>query len=281
MEQSCNAYTRAVEHSVTTRFRKTIWRNFISAVKKYKLIEKDDVVGVCLSGGKDSLLLAVCMRILQKYSELPFELRFLSMNPGYEAQNTEMIAETAKKLGFDMHTFHSEILSVAERSPSPCHICAAMRRGYLYKEARKLGCNKIALGHHFDDAVETVLISLFYAGEYKTMMPKLDSTNYEGMQLIRPLYHVRERYIKDWLKANNIEAITCACSVTKREDGGKRKEIKLLLKEMERANPNIYNNIFASLQAVNLQTVIGYRFHTDGKVHSVMDMRLDKDETEK
>lgn len=270
MGENKNARALAVEHSITTKFRKTIWRNFLSAIKKYKLIEENDVIAVCVSGGKDSLLLAVCLRLLEKYSEIPFSVKFLSMNPGYEEDHANMITETAKSLGLELNVFNSDILSVAETISSPCHVCAAMRRGYLYKEAKKLGCNKIALGHHFDDAVETVLISLFYAGEFKTMMPRLNSSNYEGMELIRPLYHVREKYIIDWLRFNSLQAITCACSVTKREDGGKRKEIKKLLASMEKTNPTIYNNIFASLEELNLQTVLSYKFKTDGEVHSCM-----------
>lgn len=271
MEAKENAHALAVEHSITTKFRKTIWRNFLSAIKKYNLIEENDVIAVCVSGGKDSLLLAVCLRLLEKYSDIPFKVKFLSMNPGYEEAHANMIIKTAEKLGLELAAFNSDILSVAETAASPCHVCSAMRRGYLYKEAKKLGCNKIALGHHFDDAVETVLISLFYAGEFKTMMPKLSSSNYEGMELIRPLYHIREKYIVDWMRFNSLEAITCACSVTKREDGGKRKEVKNLLASMEKTNPTIYNNIFASLEELNLQTILSYRFRTNGKVHSCMD----------
>lgn len=261
----------AANHLITTRFRKTIWRNFVSALKRYGMLSPGDCVGVCISGGKDSLLLALCMLLLQKYSEFPFEVRLLSMDPGYSEENREKIKRNIESLGLDVHFFNSDILAAAETSHSPCHICAAMRRGYLYKEARKLGCNKIALGHHFDDVCETVLLSIFYGGEFKTMMPRLNSANYEGMQLIRPLYLVREKYIVSWTQALNISCLTCSCAVTRRQEGGKRREIKNLLKSMETVQPKLLNNIFASTEAVNLQTVLGYRVSNGGPVQSVLD----------
>lgn len=265
------AWAKGVEHSITTRFRKTIWRNFVSAMKQYRLTQEGDVIAVCVSGGKDSLLLAKCMQLLQQYSTIPFELRFLCMDPGYSKENRVMIVDTAKKMGIELNVFETDILSIAESTASPCHVCAAMRRGHLYKEARKLGCNKIALGHHFDDVCETVLLSIFYGGEFKTMMPRLDSDNYEGMQLIRPLYLVREKYILLWQAAHNIPALTCACAVTRREEGGKRKEIKNLLKELSKTNPRILNNIFSSIQNINLETVLSYRQNKQAPVRSVLD----------
>ncbi len=264
-------WAKGVEHSITTRFRKTIWRNFVSAMKQYRLTEPGDCIAVCVSGGKDSLLLAKCMQLLQRYSTIPFELRFLCMDPGYSAENRALIIETARKIGIELDVFETDILSIAEGTASPCHVCSAMRRGYLYKEARKLGCNKIALGHHFDDVCETVLLSMFYGGEFKTMMPRLHSDNYEGMQLIRPLYLVREKYILLWQAAHSIPAITCACSVTQREEGGKRREIKNLLKELSKTNPRILNNIFSSIQNINLETVLSYRLTKQSRTESVLD----------
>ncbi len=270
-EDMNDAWARAVEHSITTRFRKTIWRNFVSAMKQYRLTQPGDVIAVCVSGGKDSLLLAKCMQLLEQYSDIPFETKFLCMDPGYSPENRQMILETAAKLGIELTMFDTDILSIAEGTSSPCHVCAAMRRGYLYKEARKLGCNKIALGHHFDDVCETVLLSMFYGGEFKTMMPRLSSDNYEGMQLIRPLYLVREKYILLWQAAHQIPALTCACAVTRREEGGKRKEIKNLLKELATTNPRIMNNIFSSIQNINLDTVLSYRPSKGEEPCSVLD----------
>ena len=259
------------EDLITKRYRKTIWKDFISALKQYRMTEENDRIAVCVSGGKDSFLLAKCMQLLQKHSDFPFELCFLAMDPGYSPENRRMIMDTAADLNIPLDIFDSEILSVAERSASPCHVCAAMRRGYLYKEAQKRQCNKIALGHHFDDVCETVLLSMLYGGEFKTMMPRLDSVNYAGMQLIRPLYHVREKNIISWTNACGVTAVTCACNVTRREDGGKRKEIKRLLADLEKGNPQVLSNIFASTQAVNLRTVLSYRNGRDEPAISTLD----------
>lgn len=250
----------AAEHSVITAYRKPIWRNFIKAVKQYQLIAPGDRIAVCISGGKDSLLLAVCMRQLQRHSEMPFELVYLSMDPGYEPENRQKIIENAAKLEIDLEMFDSPIFEAVEGAPaSPCHVCAAMRRGYLYKEAKKRGCNKIALGHHYDDVVQTVLLSMFYEGQYKTMMPKVMSDNWEGMELIRPLYMVREESIVAWQKEMGLDCLRCACKVTKSEDGGKRKYIKDLIEKLSEENPKLKNNIFASLTSVDLDTVLGHK----------------------
>lgn len=261
----------AALHLITTRYRKTIWKNFISALKQYRMIDENDVIAVCVSGGKDSLLLAKCMQLLQRHSDFPFDVKFLCMDPGYSPENLQLILNNAEKMGIALHTFSTDILSVSEKTASPCHVCAAMRRGYLYKEARKLHCNKIALGHHFDDVCETVLLSMLYGGEFKTMMPKLNSAHYEGMQLIRPLYLVREKYIISWLNALGMKTLTCACSVTKREEGGKRKEIKTLLGSLEKINPNVLNSIFSSTKDVNLQTILSYKTGMDAPALSVLD----------
>lgn len=250
----------AAEHSVITTYRKPIWRNFIKAVKNYQLISPGDKIAVCISGGKDSLLLAVCLRQLQRHSEMPFELVYLSMDPGYEPENRQKIIENAAKLEIDLEMFDSPIFEAVEGAPaSPCHVCAAMRRGYLYKEARKRGCNKIALGHHYDDVVQTVLLSMFYEGQYKTMMPKVMSDNWEGMELIRPLYMVREEHIIEWQHEMGLDCLRCACKVTKSEDGGKRKYIKDLIEKLSEENPKLKNNIFASLTSVDLDTVLGHK----------------------
>lgn len=249
----------AAEHSVITAFRKPIWRNFIAAVKNYELIQPGDRIAVCISGGKDSLLLATCLRALRRHSEVPFELVYLSMDPGYSLENRAQIEENAKKLGIDLDIFESDIFSAADGAVSPCHVCAAMRRGYLYKEAKKRGCNKIALGHHYDDVVTTTLMSLFYAGQFKTMMPKVRSDNWEGMELIRPLFLVREEHIIAWQQAQSLTCLRCACKVTQSEDGGKRKYVGDLIEQLSKENPKLKNNLFAAVSGVDLETVLGYK----------------------
>lgn len=256
-----------ISRSVQRDFRKTLWRGFVKAVKQYGMINASDHIAVCLSGGKDSLLMAVLLRELQRYSEVPFQLSYLTMDPGYSAKNREMTLQNAVRLGFNPTVFSSPIFSVLDTvKGSPCHVCAAMRRGYLYKEARKLGCNKIALGHHMDDVVETILLSLLYGGEYKTMMPRLKSKNYEGMELIRPLYFLRERDIVAWKEHMELTCLTCACSVTQKEDGGKRKYVKDLLAKLEAETPPVIGNIFHSIEHVNLQTVLGYQLTTQSEI---------------
>lgn len=269
---------KQISRSIQRDFRKEIWRKFISAVKTYHLIEAGDRIAVCLSGGKDSLLLAVCMRELQKYSEVPFSVAYLTMDPGYSPENRTRTLDNAHALFFEPKVFESPIFEALQNvTVSPCHVCAAMRRGYLYKEARKMGCNKIALGHHLDDVVETVLLSLLYGGEYKTMMPRLNSKNYAGMQLIRPLYLVRERDIIAWKNAMGMECLTCACVVTKKEDGGKRKRVKCLIAQLEEENPAVIGNIFHSLEHVNLQTVLGYQMTTESELVRVAEQEINAD----
>jgi len=258
--------------SVQREFRKEIWRKFIAAVKNYHLIEPGDHVAVCISGGKDSLLLATCMREMAKYSDVPFRVSYLTMDPGYTKENREKMIENANKLGFELNVFDSPIFEALETlNRGFCHVCASMRRGYLYKEAKKLGCNKIALGHHMDDAVETILLSLFYGGEYKTMMPRLKSKNFEGMELIRPLYLVRERDIIAWQQFMGLDTLRCACQVTQSEDGGKRKQMKELLARLEAETPGVFGNIFHSIEHVNLQTILGYQETTDSPIIRVTD----------
>lgn len=258
--------------SVQRDFRKEIWRKFIAAVKNYGLIKPGDHVAVCISGGKDSMLLATCMREMAKFSDVPFRVSYLSMDPGYTKENREKMIRNAEKLGFELHIFDSPIFEALKTlNRGFCHVCASMRRGYLYKEAKKLGCNKIALGHHMDDAVETILLSLFYGGEYKTMMPKLKSKNFEGMELIRPLYLVREKDIVAWQEHMGLDTLRCACQVTQSEDGGKRKKVKELLRSLEEETPGLFGNVFHSIEHVNLQTILGYQERTDAPIVRVTD----------
>lgn len=271
MEINCDRAEILASRSVQRDFRKPIWRKFLSAVRTYDLIQPGDHVAACISGGKDSLALAVCLRELAKYSDVPFQVSYLSMDPGYTPENRARMIENAGRLGFELKVFDSPIFEAVESvSRGFCHVCASMRRGYLYKEARKLGCNKIALGHHLDDAVETILLSLLYGGEYKTMMPRLKSRNFQGMELIRPLYLVRERDIIAWRDFMGLETLRCACRVTQSEDGGKRHQVKEMLAAWEKENPAVFGNIFHSIEHVNLQTVLGYQFRTDTPIVRVV-----------
>lgn len=251
-----------IERSIITKFRKTIWQRFIHGVTDYDLVQAGDKIAVCISGGKDSMLLAKCMQELQRHGNRPFDVEFIVMNPGYSEENEKKIIENAQKLDIPIKMFSSQIFAAIETlDNSACYLCARMRRGYLYEFAKSLGCNKIALGHHFDDAVETILLSMLYGAEYKTMMPKLKSTSHPGMQLIRPLYLVREEDIVAWAKYNGLSFLRCACRITKNceSEGSKRAEIKNLLKQLKAVNPMADANIFRSIHSVNLETVIGYR----------------------
>lgn len=258
-----------IERSIIKKYRKTIWSKFISASKEYKLIQDNDKIAVCISGGKDSMLMAKCMQHLQKYSDIKFETEYIVMDPGYNEMNRQAIIDNAKLLNIPVKIFNTPIFEIVDRvDETPCYLCARMRRGYLYRNAKELGCNKIALGHHFDDVIETVLMSMLYAAEIKTMMPKLKSTNHEGMELIRPMYKIREEDIISWKRYNNLQFIQCACRVTERthneEIGSKRQEMKMLIRKLRQINPNIDTNIFRSIHNINLDTIIGYR---KGKVH--------------
>lgn len=255
-----------VERSIIKRFRKEIWRKFITGVNDYKLISEGDKIAVCISGGKDSMLLAKCMQELQKHGKMNFELVFLVMDPGYNPYNRQIIIDNAEYLNIPIQIFESDIFEiVANIEDSPCYLCAKMRRGHLYKQAKALGCNKIALGHHFDDVIETTLMSMLYSGQMKGMMPKLHSTNYEGMELIRPLYMVKEADILAWRKYNNLTFIQCACRLTENcmlgdnGIGSKRQEMKELVKKFRQTSDVIDMNIFRSVHNVNLDTMIGYQ----------------------
>ncbi len=255
-----------VQKSIIKKFRKEIWKNFISAVVQYELIKENDKIAVCISGGKDSMLMAKCMQELQKHGKYHFDLEFLVMDPGYNQINRQTILRNAEFLDIPIKMFETQIFDiVATVEESPCYLCARMRRGFLYSHARDLGCNKIALGHHFDDVIETILMSMLYAGEIKTMMPKLKSTNFPGMELIRPMYKVREADIIRWKQYHDLSFIQCACRFTENcvlgDDGvgSKRKEMKALVKRFRQNNPYIDANIMNSVHNVNLETVIGYR----------------------
>lgn len=266
-----------VERSIITKYRKVLWNPFIEAVKRYEMIQPGDRIAVCISGGKDSMLLAKLIQQLQKHSDFPFELVFLVMDPGYNELNRRKIESNAALLNIPVTIFESDIFEVADSAgKSPCYLCARMRRGYLYSRAQELGCSKIALGHHFNDVVETTLISMFYGSQLQAMLPKLHSTNFEGMTLIRPLYCVHEDDIIAWARDNSLEFIQCACRLTERSaaDTGdvnvsKRKEIKLLLRRLRQGNPNIEKSIFNSIHAVALDTMPGFK--TGGVEHSFLE----------
>lgn len=255
-----------IENTICKKFKKTIWNRFIMGIKEYDLIEEGDKIAVCISGGKDSMLMAKCIQRLQRYSEIPFEAKYLVMDPGYNSRNRQRIEENAETLGIPIKIFESNIFnSVSDIKDSPCYLCARMRRGYLYSNARDMGCNKIALGHHFDDVIETILMGMLYGAQVQTMMPKLHSSNFEGMELIRPLYMVKESDILAWQAYNKLEFIQCACRFTENyttyENGAsnsKRQEMKKLIAYFRNINPNIDINIFRSVENINLDTIISY-----------------------
>lgn len=257
-----------VEKSLRKKFRKNIWCRFTKAINQYELVKEGDRIAVCISGGKDSMLMAKLFQELKLHNKFPFEVKFLVMDPGYSSENRRVIEENARKLKIPVHIFESDIFeSVYHIEKSPCYLCARMRRGHLYNFARELGCNKIALGHHYDDVIETILMGMLYGAQIQTMMPKLHSTNFEGMELIRPMYLIREDDIKKWRDANDLQFIQCACHFTDTcttcdPDGrtvSKRMEIKNLIAELKKTNPFIEGNIFKSMENVNLDTVIEYK----------------------
>lgn len=263
-----------VERSIIKTYRKRIWNPFLIALKNYKLVNAGDKIAVCISGGKDSMLMAKLLQELHKYSEVPFELVYLVMDPGYNAENRKKIEENAKLLHIPITVFETDIFTVADKTEkSPCYLCARMRRGHLYKKAQDLGCNKIALGHHFNDVIETTLLGMFYGSQIQSMPPKLHSTNFEGMELIRPMYCIHEDAIIAWQKYNGLEFIQCACRFTENCENGtgdsKRQEIKQLIKELKKTNPNIEKSIFNSIHSVCLDTMVGYK--SNGVEHSFLD----------
>ncbi len=263
-----------IERSIIKTYRKEIWARFVKAVKDFELINENDKIAVCISGGKDSFLLAKCMQEYKKHGNVNFDIVFICMNPGYSEEHLNLIKENAKNLNINLNIFNSDIFDVVSREKtSPCYLCARMRRGYLYAEAKKLGCNKIALGHHFDDVVETILLSMLYASEYKTMMPKLHSDNFKNMELIRPMYYIREHDIIRFINSNNLQFINCACKFTQKSDyekKSKRREIKELIKELKKTNPSADYNIFKTTFNVNLNTILGY-YKDDNKYNFLDD----------
>ena len=267
---------KEIERSIIKKYRKDIWSKFVKAVKEYELIKENDNIMVCISGGKDSFLMAKCIQELERHGNVHFNARYVVMDPGYNEYNLNMILDNAKTLNVPIEVFKSDIFDVVSKISfdSPCYMCAKMRRGYLYNKAKELGCNKIALGHHFNDVIETTLLSMFYGSEIKTMMPKLHSDNFEGIELIRPLYLVEEENIISWRNNAELTFINCAfrftegCSLI--NDGtSKRKEIKELIKKLKKINPNIDRNIFKSLDNVNLNCVLGTK--KDGVYKSFLD----------
>ena len=266
-ENTTGEKQKEIERSIIKKFRKGIWRKFTKGIREYDLIQDGDKIAVCISGGKDSMLMAKLFQELKRHGKNNFELVFLVMNPGYNDINYQVILNNAKILDIPITVFKSEIFdTVADIEESPCYLCARMRRGYLYSKAKELGCNKIALGHHYDDVIETILMGMLYGAQIQTMMPKLHSTNFEGMELIRPLYLIREADIIHWRDYNNLAFIQCACRLTEScascggtEKGSKRGEIKQLIKDLTKVSPYIEKNIFRSVENVNLDTVIAYK----------------------
>lgn len=269
--------TRDIERSIIKKFRKPIWRRFTKAIREYELVKDGDKIAVCISGGKDSMLMAKLFQELSRHGKKNFEVVFLVMNPGYNEINYQTIRDNARILNVPITVFESDIFNiVASEEQSPCYLCARMRRGYLYSKAKELGCNKIALGHHYDDVIETILMGMLYGAQVQTMMPKLHSTNFEGMELIRPLYLIREADIIHWANYNDLHFIQCACRFTflcascgGTEKGSKRAEIKELIHELAQKDPVIEYNIFRSVENINLNTVIGYK--QDGVRHNFLD----------
>lgn len=263
-----------IERSIIKKYRFDIWSKFIKAIKDYKLINENDNIMVCISGGKDSFLMAKCLQELQRHGQIPFQLHYVTMNPGYNKKNQDLIIENAKKLNIPLEVFETNIFEVANKisKKTPCYLCAKMRRGYLYNKAQELGCNKIALGHHFDDVIETTLLSMFYAGSIKTMMPKLHSDKFKGLELIRPLYLIKEETIISWKNYNDLKFLNCACKFTEEASANqisKRKEIKELIKVLRKTNPDIDKNIFKSLDNINIECILSYI--KNGQKHSFLD----------
>ena len=275
MKRELEGYQK-IEQSITKKYRKPLWNKFIRAVKEYELIKSGDRIAVCISGGKDSMLMAKLMELLQRYSEVPFELVYLVMDPGYALENRKKIESNAKKLNIPITIFETDIFDTANKAEKyPCYLCARMRRGHLYSQAQKLGCNKIALGHHFSDVIETTVMSMFYGAQLQGMIPKLHSTNFPGMELIRPMYCIHEDDIISWARYNDLSFLRCACRFTEMQDRadsdeiGKRMETKRLIKELKKTNPDIEKSIFNSLHVVHIDTFPGYK--TGNERHSFLE----------
>ena len=270
-------FSKQVEESIRKKFRKKVWCKFTKAIKEYELVKEGDCIAVCISGGKDSMLMAKLFQELKHHNKFDFEVKFIVMDPGYSPANRKVIEENAKRLNIPITIFESDIFdSVYHVEKSPCYLCARMRRGHLYNYAKEMGCNKIALGHHYDDDIETILMGMLYGAQIQTMMPKLHSTNFEGMELIRPLYLIREDDIKAWRDYNDLHFIQCACKFTdtcttcnNEENRSKRVEIKELIKELKKVNPFVEGNIFKSVENVHLETIVAYK--QNGEKHHFLD----------
>ncbi len=271
-----------IERSIITTYRKSIWSPFVLAVKKYQLIQAGDKIAVCISGGKDSMLLAKLMQQLQSHSDVPFELVFLVMDPGYAPKNREKIEENAKLMHVPITVFESDVFAASESAcgDNPCYLCARMRRGHLYAKAKELGCNKIALGHHKSDVIETTVMGMLYGGQLQGMLPRIASANFDGMELIRPLYCVLEEDILRWKEYNGLDFIACACKFTQKTAGGDedtfsaRRRVKALIAELKKENENVENNVFQSIHNVQLDTLAEYK--QDGVKHSFLERFCDE-----
>ena len=264
----------AIEHSIIKRFRKELWQPFVTAVKRYELIQAGDRIAVCISGGKDSMLMAKLLQELRRHSPVPFELVFLVMDPGYREEHRRQVEENAARLHIPLTVFETNVFAVANSAAdNPCYLCARMRRGCLYSHAQALGCNKIALGHHFNDVIETTVMGMFFGAQLQAMPPKLHSKNFPGMELIRPMYCIHEDDIIAWARANGLTFLRCACLFTERsatcDVTSKRKEVKELLRTLKRENPDIEKSIFRSIHAVSLDTMVGYKWR--GESHSFLE----------
>ncbi len=250
-----------IERSLTKTYKKDIFVPFVKTINQYNLVEPGDKIAVGVSGGKDSLLLAKLFQELKRHNKIPFDVVFLSMDPGFHERNRKMLEENCEALGIPLEIRESEIFHVAGKlaSDNPCYLCARMRRGFLYNEALTLGCNKLALAHHFDDVIETTLLNMFYEGQFMTMVPKVKAKNFEGIELIRPLMQVKEKDIIRWVKYSGIQAMNCGCTVAAKKTSSKRREIKKLIETLRKDNPHVDQMIYTSATNVNLDAVLGYR----------------------
>ncbi|HBE9550766.1 tRNA 2-thiocytidine biosynthesis TtcA family protein [Clostridioides difficile] len=262
---------RDIEKSIIKKYRKNLWSKFMTAIRDYKLVEEGDKIAVAISGGKDSILMAKMFQELKKHGQVNFDVEFIAMDPGYHANIRQLLIDNCEYLNIPIHLFDSRIFEIADEIAKdyPCYMCARMRRGALYSKAEELGCNKLALGHHYDDVIETTMLNLLCAGNFKTMLPKLNSTNFEGIKIIRPLYYIREEHIIRFIQNSGIWPLNCACMVAAKKTGNKRYEIKDLIKSLESNFKNVEKSIFKAAENVNLDSVLGWQ--KDGEKHSFLE----------
>lgn len=265
MEEKSIKTLHEIERSIIKTYRKNIWVKFVKAINEYDMIQDGDKIAVAISGGKDSLALAKCFQELQKHGKIKFELEFIAMDPGYKKENRDLLEFNCEKLGIPLKVHNSDIFEVADRvaGDNPCYMCARMRRGNLYNKAQELGCNKLALGHHFNDVIETIMLNILFAGNFKTMMPKLHSDNFEGLELIRPLYYVEEEAIIRFMKSTGLNALDCACTVAEKKEGNMRFYIKDLIEDIKKVNNNADINILRSAENVNMGAIVGWKFRDE------------------